>query len=78
MTEITFLRKTAVAASAATAVVIVLDRLGDRTLPEAVPFGEPWVTIIGGAACWLAFVVIAHVVRWLYMAVTGRTPNLGS
>ncbi len=78
MTEARFFRGTAVTAGVAVIALVIWARVGTRTLPHIfLPFGEPWLTIVSTVAWWLLILVAAHVVRWLYLGVTGRSPDLG-
>jgi hypothetical protein len=77
MTEARFFRGAAVVAVAAVIALVIRTRLGAKALPHILPFGEPWLTILSVVGWWLLIVVAAHVVRWLYLGVTGRGPDLG-
>ena len=77
MTEARFFRRTALAAAAAVVVLLIWTSFGERVLPHVLPFGEPWLTILNIVGWWLLIVVSAHVVRWLYLGISGRHPDLG-
>lgn len=77
MTEARFFRRTALGAVAAVVVLLIWTSSGERVLPHILPFGEPWLTILNIVGWWLLIVVSAHVARWLYLAISGRHPDLG-
>ena len=77
MTEGHFFRRTALAAAAVVLVLVICTSMGERVLPHILPFGEPWLTAFNVIAWWLLIVVTAHVIRWVYLGVSGRDPDLG-
>ena len=76
MTEATFFRTTALAAAAAVLSVATLTMCGETVLPHILPFGEPWLTIMNIIVWWLLIVVALHLVRWVYLGISGRGPDL--
>ncbi len=77
MTEGQFFKRAAGVAAAMTVTAVLADRVTSHTQIPVAPFGEPWRTLLGSAVVWLALVVAAHVVRWVYLIFSGRGPNLG-
>jgi hypothetical protein len=77
MTEARFFRRTALAAAAVVLVLVIWTSTGERVLPDILPFGEPWLTTLNVIGWWLLIVVIAHAIRWVYVGVSRRDPDLG-
>jgi len=77
MTEVTFLKRAAMTAAGLTVVALALDRAIPHDPIPVAPFGEPWLTMLGSLALWLAILAVSHVGRWLYLIVRRREPNLG-
>jgi choline-glycine betaine transporter len=77
MTEGRFFRRTALAAAAVVLVLVIWTSTGERVLPHILPFGEPWLTTLNVIGWWLLIVVMAHVIRWVYLGVSRRDPDLG-
>ena len=72
-----FFKRTVIGAAAVTLIVGGIDRALAHDPPWVLPFDEPWVSIVGAVCMWLGLVAISHVARWLYLAISGREPNLG-
>jgi hypothetical protein len=77
MTEGCFFRRTALVAVAAAIGLRMWTSRGEGSLPDILPFGEPWLTIISIVAGWTLIVLAAHFIRWLYLGISGRSPDLG-
>ena len=77
MTEGRFFRRTAPAAAAVVLVLGIWAKTSGEALPHILPFGEPWLTTLSVMGWWLLVVVVAHVIRWLYLGMSGRDPDLG-
>jgi hypothetical protein len=76
-TEGQFFKRTVIGAAALTLVVWAVDSVLPHDPIPVAPFGEPWLTIVGGVGIWVGLVAISHVARWIYLIVTGREANLG-
>ena len=76
MTEATFFRTAALAAAAAVISVATLTICNEAVLPHILPFGQPWLTIVNIIVWWLLIVVAVHLVRWVYLGLSGRGPDL--
>ena len=77
MTEMQFFRRAAVIAAGLTLAVLLVDRMTPHEAAWVLPFGEPWLTILGGGGIWLGTLVVFHVGRWIYLIIRKRGPNLG-
>ncbi len=77
MTERQFFKRAAGIAAALTVTAVLADRVTSHAQVPVAPFGEPWRTVLGSAVVRLAIIVGAHVVRWVYLIFSGRSPNLG-
>lgn len=77
MTEAQFFRRAALGATAVTVAALVVDRALSHDPPEVLPFGEPWLTIVGCVGMWLAVLVVSHLARWICLIVRRREPDLG-
>jgi hypothetical protein len=67
--EISFLKKAVIGATIATAGAFTWDRLVAHTRPPVLPFGQPWLSIVGGGMVWAAAFAVALVGRLAYLAV---------
>ncbi len=77
MTEAQFFRRTAITATGLTLATWALDRAIPHAPIPVAPFGEPWLSLLGGVVLWLAILVVSHVARWVYLIIRGREPDLG-
>jgi hypothetical protein len=77
MTEAQFFHRTVIAATGLTLLALVADRAIPHAPIAVAPFGEPWLSVLGGVVLWLAILVAGHVGRWAYLIIRGRDPDLG-
>jgi hypothetical protein len=68
--EVPFLGKAVIGATIATIAVGIVDRVVPHTPALVLPFGEPWLSLVGGTAFWVAAFCAAVVGRLLYLAFT--------
>jgi hypothetical protein len=76
MTEGQFFRQVAVVATGLTIAALAVDRVMPHEPAWVLPYGEPWLTLVGGIVCWLGILIVCHLGRWIYLAIRGRDPDL--
>jgi hypothetical protein len=76
MTERRFFRITTAGSAVLTLVLLAWDHLVPHAPPSVLPFGEPWLSIVGGLWCWVMLVLACHAARWIYLLAARRLPHL--
>lgn len=66
--EVPFLKKAVIGATIGTIAVGVVDRVVPHAPALVLPFGEPWLSLVGGTALWVAVFSVAVVGRLVYLA----------
>jgi hypothetical protein len=67
--EVPFLRKAMIGATVATMGAFVWDFLVPHAPPPILPFGQPWLSIVGGAVVWAVAFTRGLVGRLAYLAI---------
>jgi hypothetical protein len=76
MTESQFFRRAAIVSTGLTLVALAVDLVSPHEPAWVLPFGEPWLTVVGSCVLWMSIFIVCHVGRWIYLIIR-RGPNLG-